>query len=80
MRKFQKGNSLSFSSQTAPVTYSSAQAANEIDGNRVSGYPVPNISGMRNRDLRRFLSEKTCTQVSRTLKRLRVHGLLKRAG
>jgi len=39
-----------------------------------------NISGMRNRDLRRFLQAKTCTQISRTIKRLRVHGLLKRAG
>ena len=39
-----------------------------------------NISGMRNRDLRRFLTNKNCAQVSRILKRLRAHGLLKRAG
>jgi hypothetical protein len=39
-----------------------------------------NISGMRNRDIRRLAPGKTCTQISRTLKRLRVHGLLKRAG
>jgi DNA-binding HxlR family transcriptional regulator len=38
------------------------------------------ISGLRNRDLRRFMPEKTCSQISRTLKRLRLHGLLKRAG
>jgi hypothetical protein len=30
--------------------------------------------------LRRFLPGKTTTPISRTLKRLRVHGLLKRAG
>jgi len=39
-----------------------------------------NISGMRNKDLRENLHDKTCSQVSRILKRLRVHGLLKRAG
>jgi DNA-binding HxlR family transcriptional regulator len=39
-----------------------------------------NISGMRNADLRRFLPGKTTPHISRTLKRLRVHGLLKRAG
>jgi hypothetical protein len=39
-----------------------------------------NISGMRNRDLRRFLANKNCAQVSRILKRLRAHGLVKRAG
>ena len=39
-----------------------------------------NISGLRNRDLRRFMPEKTCSQISRTLRRLRLHGLLKRAG
>jgi DNA-binding HxlR family transcriptional regulator len=39
-----------------------------------------NISGRRNRDFRRFLPGRTTTQISRTLKRLRVHGLLKRAG
>ena len=38
------------------------------------------ISGLRNRDLRRVMPEKTCSQISRTLRRLRLHGLLKRAG
>lgn len=36
------------------------------------------ISGFRNRDLRRCLDGRTSGQISRTLKRLRVHGLIKR--
>lgn len=37
-----------------------------------------NISGFRNRSLRRLLASKTAPQVSRTLKRLRCHGLVKK--
>ncbi len=36
-----------------------------------------NISGFQNKNLRRFLQDKTCEQVSRILKRLRMHGLIK---
>ncbi len=39
-----------------------------------------NISGMQNKTLRRFLSGKTSAQVSRLLKRLRLHGLIRKAG
>jgi menaquinone-dependent protoporphyrinogen IX oxidase len=38
------------------------------------------ISGLTSHDLRRLLPEKTKGQISRLLKRLRVHGLLKRIG
>ena len=37
-----------------------------------------NISGMQNKILRRFLPGKNSGQVSRLLKRLRVHGLIKK--
>jgi hypothetical protein len=39
-----------------------------------------NISGLQNKTLRRFLANKTSSQVSRLLKRLRLHGLVKRIG
>ena len=39
-----------------------------------------NISGMQNKTLRRFLPNKTTGQMSRLLKRLRVHGLIKKVG
>ena len=39
-----------------------------------------NISGLQNKTLRRFLKEKNSGQVSRLLKRLRVHGLIKKVG
>jgi len=39
-----------------------------------------NISGMQNKTLRRFLPDKNSGQVSRLLKRLRVHGLIKKVG
>ena len=39
-----------------------------------------NVSGMQNKTLRRFLLEKNSGQVSRLLKRLRVHGLIKKVG
>ncbi len=39
-----------------------------------------NISGMQNKTLRRFLSGKTAGQMSRLLKRLRLHGLIKKIG
>jgi hypothetical protein len=39
-----------------------------------------NISGLQNKTLRRFLADKSSGQVSRLLKRLRVHGLLKKVG
>jgi len=39
-----------------------------------------NISGMQNKTLRRFLSGKSSSQVSRLLKRLRLHGLIKKVG
>ena len=37
-----------------------------------------NISGFRNRTLRTFLTSKTAPQLSRILKRLRCHGLIKK--
>ena len=36
------------------------------------------IAGMQNKTLRRFLSDKTSGQVSRLLKPLRLHGLIKK--
>jgi hypothetical protein len=39
-----------------------------------------NISGLSNRDLRRVLGNKAGSQVSRLLKRLRLHGLIKKIG
>ena len=39
-----------------------------------------NISGLQNKTLRRFLPDRTSGQISRLLKRLRVHGLIKRVG
>ena len=37
-----------------------------------------NISGVQNKTLRRFLSGKNSSQVSRLLKRLRLHGLIRK--
>jgi hypothetical protein len=39
-----------------------------------------NISGMQNKTLRRLLADKTSSQISRLLKRLRLHGLIKKVG
>lgn len=39
-----------------------------------------NLRGVQNKTLRPHLSDRTSTQVSRLLKRLRLHGLLKRVG
>ena len=39
-----------------------------------------NINGMQNKTLRRFLRGKTSSQVSRLLKCLRLHGLIKKIG
>src|SRR5436190_13774805 len=39
-----------------------------------------NISGLQNKTLRRHLSQLTSNQVSRLLKRLRTHGLIKKVG
>ena len=39
-----------------------------------------NISGFQNKSLRRHLSHTTSAQVSRMLKRLRAHGLIKKIG
>jgi len=39
-----------------------------------------NISGFQNKDLRRLLKNRTSGQLSRVLKRLRVHGLIKKVG
>ena len=39
-----------------------------------------NISGIKNKTLRRFLPEKNSGQVSRLLKCLRLHGLVKKVG
>ena len=39
-----------------------------------------NISGLQNKSLRRFLPDNSSGQVSRLLKRLRVHGLIKKVG
>lgn len=38
------------------------------------------ISGLRNKDLLHHLPEQSPTAISRLLKRLRVHGLIKRVG
>jgi hypothetical protein len=37
-----------------------------------------NIGGLQNKTLRRFLSGKTSGQISRQLKRLRFHGLIRK--
>ena len=39
-----------------------------------------NISGMQNKDLRRRLTDRSSGQISRLMKRLRVHGLIKKVG
>ena len=39
-----------------------------------------NISGFQNKDLRRRLSDRTSGQISRLMKRLRLHGLIKKVG
>jgi hypothetical protein len=39
-----------------------------------------NISGLQNKALRRHLPQKNSGQVSRLLKRLRIHGLIKKIG
>ena len=39
-----------------------------------------NISGFQNKDLRQRLADRTSGQVSRTMKRLRLHGLVKKVG
>ena len=39
-----------------------------------------NISGLQNKTLRRFLENKNSGQVSRLLKQLLVHGLIKKVG
>jgi len=39
-----------------------------------------NISGFQNKDLRRRLQDRNSSQISRTMKRLRVHGLIKKIG
>ncbi len=39
-----------------------------------------NISGLQNKTIRRFLPKKNSGQVSRLLKRLRLHGLIKKVG
>ena len=39
-----------------------------------------NISGFQNKDLRRRLSDRNSGQISRTMKRLRLHGLIKKVG
>lgn len=39
-----------------------------------------NISGFQNKDLRRRLKHQNSGQISRTMKRLRVHGLIKKIG
>ena len=38
-----------------------------------------NISGFRNNNIRNYLSEKSPGQISRILKRLRLHGMIKKA-
>ena len=47
---------------------------------RAVGSGEYNISGFQNKDLRRRLPGKTSAQMSRTMKRLRVHGLIKKVG
>jgi len=39
-----------------------------------------NISGFKNKDLRQILVDKTSSQISRLLKRLHAHGLIKKVG
>ena len=39
-----------------------------------------NISGMRNKDIRKHMPDSSPAQVSRIIKRLRTHGILKRVG
>lgn len=39
-----------------------------------------NISGFQNKDLRRRVKDRNSGQISRTMKRLRVHGLIKKIG
>jgi DNA-binding HxlR family transcriptional regulator len=39
-----------------------------------------NICGLRNKDLRQHLPGKSPGQISRLLKRLRLHGMLRKAG
>jgi hypothetical protein len=39
-----------------------------------------NINGFRNQSLQRFISDKSPTQISRILKRLRIHGLIRKVG
>ena len=39
-----------------------------------------NISGFQNKDLRRRLKDKNTGQISRLMKRLRTHGLVKKIG
>lgn len=39
-----------------------------------------NISGFQNKNLRQKLGNKSCAQISRILKRLRTHGLIKKIG
>ena len=39
-----------------------------------------NISGFQNKNLRQKLSDKSCFQISRMLKRLRTHGMIKKIG
>jgi DNA-binding HxlR family transcriptional regulator len=39
-----------------------------------------NITGLQNKTLRRYLPELNSAQVSRLLKRLRTHGLIKKVG
>ena len=39
-----------------------------------------NISGIKNKTLRQFLLDKNSGQISRFLKRLRLHGLIKKVG
>lgn len=38
-----------------------------------------NISGFRNKDIRKFLPQKNSGQISRILKRLKMHGIIKKA-
>lgn len=38
-----------------------------------------NISGFKNRDIRKYLATKSTGQVSRLIKRLRIHGLIRKA-
>ncbi len=43
-------------------------------------HPRRVLSGLQNKSLRRFLPDKSSGQISRLLKRLRVHGLIKKVG